>query len=131
MVSAGELWSTLFVPQRMKMQLNIAFEGISRFSILRNKFLILSPWIPKFNVLCLEKYSDQRSWYLLMFHIKKPPINKLCQGESFSEKCCYQNFSYQTSLLFLGIGIKCFDNPITDINYVTIVSILIFVICSH
>ena len=89
-ISSGELWSTLFVPQRMKIQDKVEFEGNFRFFILNNKFWNLSPGIPKFNVLCLEKYSDQTSRHLLMFD-----INATFEGKSFHKKFCSRNFSYQ------------------------------------
>ena len=76
------------------------------FFILHDKFWVLSPGIPKFNELRLEKYSDQTSWYLLMFDIKESPINKIFEGESFSKKFCSRNFSHQPSLLLLGAGIN-------------------------
>ena len=105
-ISSGELWSTLYVPQRIKIQDKVEFEGNFMFFILHNKFWILSPGIPKFNVLCLEKYSDQTSWYLLMFDITESPINRVSEGESFSKKFCSRNFSYQPILLLLGAGTK-------------------------
>ena len=109
MIPSGELWPTLFVPQRMKIQDKVEFERNFRFFILHTKFWILSPEIPKFNALCLEKYSDQTS------------INKIFEGKSFSKKSCSQNFSYQPSLLLYGVGIKWFDISISDIDYITIV----------
>ena len=50
--------------------------------------------MPKFNVLSLEKYSDQTSWYLVMFDITESPFNKIFEGETFSKKICPRNFSY-------------------------------------
>ena len=38
MISSGELWSTSFVPQIMKIQGEVEFEGNFRFFILHNKF---------------------------------------------------------------------------------------------
>ena len=38
-----------------------------------------------------------------------------------------ENFSYQPSLMLLGVEIKCVDISISNINYVTIVMILIFI----
>ena len=98
-ISSGELWSTLFVPQRMEIQDKVEFEGNFKFFILHNKFWILFPEIPKFNALCLEKYSEQTSSYLVMFDIKESSINKIFEGELFSKKFCSQNCSYQPSLL--------------------------------
>ena len=60
----------------MKIQDKVEFEGNFRFFILPNKFLIFSPGIPKFNTLCLEKYSDQTSKYLVMFDIKGAVTDK-------------------------------------------------------
>ena len=95
----------------MKMQDKVEFEEISG-----------SPEIPKFNVLCLDKYSDQTSWYLLMFDNKEePPINKILEGELFCKKICSRNFSYTSSLLLFGAGIKRFDISISNIDCVTIV----------
>ena len=74
-ISSWESWSTLFVLQRIKIQDKVEFKANFIFFILHNKFLILSPGIPKFKVLCLEKYSDQISWYLLMFDIRESPTN--------------------------------------------------------
>ena len=87
-ISPAELWSTLFVPQRMKMQDQVKFEGNFRLSIFHNRFWIFSPGIPTFNVLCFEKYSDQTSWYLLMFDIKESLVNKIFEAESFSKNFC-------------------------------------------
>ena len=85
-ISSGELWSVLFVPQRMKMQYKVEFEGHFRGFFLHNKFWYLFLGIPKFNVLCLEKYLDQTSGYLIMFGIKESWINKIFECESFSKK---------------------------------------------
>ena len=76
-ISSGELWSVLFVPQRMKMQYKVEFEGHFRGFFLKNNFWYLFLGIPKFNVLCLEKYLDQTSSCLVMFDIKESPINKI------------------------------------------------------
>ena len=113
-ISSGELWSTLYVPQRIKIQDKVEFEGSLMLFILHNKFWILSPGIPKFNVLCLEKCSDQTSWYLLIFDIRESRINKMSEGELFIKKFCSRNFSYQPILLLLGAGIKRFDISISD-----------------
>ena len=125
-ISSGELWSKLFVPQRMKIQRmkiqdKVEFKGNFSFFTLHNKFWILSSERPKFSVLCLEKYSDQTSWYLFMLDIKDSPINKIFEGDSFCKNLCSQKFLYQTRLLFLGAGIKYFNISISDIGCVTIV----------
>ena len=108
----GELRSTLFVPQRMKIQDKVEFEGNFRFFILHNKFWIFisREEIPKFNVLCLEKYADQTSWYTCLCLIGRnlQLIKYLKEGESVfvsSKKFYSQNFSCQKSLLLLGAGI--------------------------
>ena len=85
MTSSAELWSILSVPQRIKIQDKVEFEGNFRFFILHNKFWIASPGIPKFNALYLEKYSDQTSSYLVMFDIKESPINKIFESESWKK----------------------------------------------
>ena len=55
-VFSGVLWSILFVSQRMKIYLmDLMLEQI-RFCVLHEICWILSPEIPKFNVLWLEKY---------------------------------------------------------------------------
>ena len=78
MIPSGELWPTLFVPQRMKIQDKVEFERNFRFFILHTKFWILSPEMPKFNALCLEKYSDQTSIkYLKANHLVKNLVLKI------------------------------------------------------
>ena len=69
----------------------------------------------------MEKYLDQTSSYLVMFDIKKCPINEIFEGRSFSKNFCSWNFSYQPSLPLLRAGIKWFGISISDIACVTIV----------
>lgn len=52
-----------------------------------------------------------------MFVIKDSPINKIIEGELCSKKCCSQNFSQQSSVLYLAVASKCVDISISDINY--------------
>ena len=62
------------IKYKYKIKLNSREISGSLTSII--KCWILSSGIPKFNVLYLEKYSDQTSWYLVMFDVKESPINK-------------------------------------------------------
>ena len=72
-ISSGELWSTLFVSQRMKIQDKVEFKGNFRFFILHNKFWILSPGIP--NLTCYVWRNNQtkhlHTWlYLILRNLQ-------------------------------------------------------------
>ena len=98
-ISSGELWSVLFVPQRMKMQYKVEFEGHFRGFFSKNNFWYLFLGIPKFNVLCLEKCLDQTSSYLIMFDIKESPINKILKAKVLVSKFLIRTKFYCSFLL--------------------------------
>ena len=83
--SSGGLWWRLFVPQRMKIYWIPKLLEKSRFCILHNTCLILSPGIPKFKVLLLEKYFYQISGYLPKLEIIESPISNIFYDDWFSK----------------------------------------------
>ena len=87
------LWSILFVPQRLKIyQIPKLF---LKFCILLNTCWILSPGIPKFKLLWLEKYFFQISGYLPKLEIIGSPVSNIFDNDWFSKQFCSLNLLYQ------------------------------------